>query len=441
MKILKIILQDPRYLQPFNERARDLRIQNKPLWLIQRDVLAPYTLQEIEIPPGEGLPAVDRACLVYRDNLYFDEAYIGAFLAAARKRRLASRAAFSKKDPAFREHALPLSTSYQLENDLYLADLWYYPRGTQEDQVQPLVIDLQAREVGYYHVPMYMAQHQGDLVFQVPLRSLLAIDSWVHIFIADVVFGVFKRGARFEDRLSRMPGYKLRILAKAMFEGRQVLECSELVKIGRNCTIDPTAVIHGPTTIGDNVTINAGAVIENCIIGDNVNISQDCQLMLSVIGDGSFLPFRTSLFMTTLMDNSMVAQNTCLQMCVIGRDSFVGAGSTFTDYNLLPSPIRARDGNGHLATANRPVLGGCVGHNCRLGSGLIIFPARTIESDVVLFATPDRRVIDRDIRFEESDHLALRNSHLHRRLYPRQGTIDHVNVEVPYDIVRQTSIR
>ena len=34
--MLKIILQDPRYLSPFNERARDLQIQNKPLWLIQR---------------------------------------------------------------------------------------------------------------------------------------------------------------------------------------------------------------------------------------------------------------------------------------------------------------------------------------------------------------------------------------------------------------------
>jgi len=91
----------------------------------------------------------------------------------------------------------------------------------------------------------------------------------------------------------------LRVLSKAIFEGKQLLECSELVKIGKNCVIDPSAVIHGPTTIGDNVTINAGAVIENCIIGSNVNVSQDCQLMLSVIGDGTFLPFRASLFMTT----------------------------------------------------------------------------------------------------------------------------------------------
>ena len=60
---------------------------------------------------------------------------------------------------------------------------------------------------------------------------------------------------------------------------------------------------------GDNVTINAGAVVENCIIGNNVNISQGCQLMLSVVGEGTFLPFRASLFMTTVMENSIFPSN------------------------------------------------------------------------------------------------------------------------------------
>jgi UDP-N-acetylglucosamine diphosphorylase / glucose-1-phosphate thymidylyltransferase / UDP-N-acetylgalactosamine diphosphorylase / glucosamine-1-phosphate N-acetyltransferase / galactosamine-1-phosphate N-acetyltransferase len=125
-----------------------------------------------------------------------------------------------------------------------------------------------------------------------------------------------------------------------------------------------------------------------------------------------------------VMDNSMVAQNTCLQMCVIGRNSFVGAGSTFTDYNLLPAPIKARDGNGVLRNANRPVLGSCVGHNCRLGAGMIIYPARMIESDVVLVGTKDRRIIDRDVTYEESDHHRLSAATLHQRLYPRVGEKD-----------------
>jgi carbonic anhydrase/acetyltransferase-like protein (isoleucine patch superfamily) len=237
------------------------------------------------------------------------------------------------------------------------------------------------------------------------------------VHLADVVFGLFARGARFEKRLSEDTLFKIKVISKALYEGCQLLECSELVTIGKNCVIDPRAVIHGPTTIGDNVIINAGAVIENCIIGNNVNISQDVQLMLSVVGDGTFLPFRAALFMTTVMENSMIAQNTCLQMCVIGRNTFIGAGSTFTDFNLIPTPIRALDGKDQLSHSNRPVIGSCVGHNCRIGSGLIVYPARTIESDVVLVASDKRRVIDRNVSFEDSDHYQLRNASQHQALY------------------------
>jgi len=426
--MLKVILPNFKRIAPFNEPARDLRIQNSPLWLWQRNALAPYVSREVELAAREPLPRLREAMLVHRNNLFFDTEYIRAFITKAKKLGHACRAAFSAEDPAFREHALPLSSSYTLAGNLYLADLWYYPHGPVAD-VEPLVIDFGSKEVGYYHVPTYMADQSGDLVYQVPMRSLIAIDSWVHVYIADIVFGLFGRALHFETRLKEDLGFKLGILARALYEGHQVLECSKLVRVGKNCMIDPSAIIHGPTTIGDNVTINAGAVIENCIIGNNVNVDQDVQLMLSVVGDGTFLPFRAALFMTTVMENSMIAQNTCLQMCVVGRNTFIGAGSTFTDYNLIPAPILARDGHNELNISNRPVMGGCVGHNCRIGSGMIMFPARTIESDVVLFASKERSVIDHDIRYEESDHHKLRNASLHRRLYPRGDESSGAEVE------------
>jgi carbonic anhydrase/acetyltransferase-like protein (isoleucine patch superfamily) len=421
--MLKVILQAPRHISPFNEPARDLRIQNKPLWLNQRDLLAPYITRSVELSQGARLPLTHEAMIVHRDNLFFDEAYITEFMRQAKKMNVAVRAAFSVDDPAFKEHALPLSVSYTPAGNIYYADLWYYPKGPEAD-VKPLVIDMQSREIGFYHVPTYMASETGDLVYQVPLRCMMAIDCWTHIFIADTVFGLFGRGARFENRINNDLFYKIKLFSTAMYEGRQLLACSVPVQIGKDCTIDPTAVIRGPTTIGDNVTIGAGAVIDNCIVGSNVNVSQGCQLMLSVVGDGTFLPFRASLFMTTVMENGMIAQNTCLQMCVVGRNTFIGAGNTFTDYNLIPMPIRALDGGEKLANANRPVLGGCVGHNCRIGAGMVIFPARTIESDVLLFGSKDRRVIDHDIRYEESDHHRLKDGSMHPRLYPRRGESD-----------------
>ena len=179
-----------------------------------------------------------------------------------------------------------------------------------------------------------------------------------------------------------------------MYEGKQVLECSELVTIGRNCVIDSHAIIHGPTTIGDNVTINAGAIIENlhhrqqCKHRPGLPINAFCRRGWRLFAFPRFCIYDDILWTTAL-----IAQNTCLQMCVIGRDTFIGAGSTFTDFHLLSAPIHARDGNDQLNISNRPVLGGCVGHNCRIGSGLVVYPARTIESDVIIIPSNERREI------------------------------------------------
>ena len=57
---------------------------------------------------------------------------------------------------------------------------------------------------------------------------------------------MFARGARFEKRANDELAFKAKIIGKAIYEGRQVLECSEAVKVGKNCVIDPSAVIQGP---------------------------------------------------------------------------------------------------------------------------------------------------------------------------------------------------
>jgi hypothetical protein len=66
------------------------------------------------------------------------------------------------------------------------------------------------------------------------------------------------------------------------------------------------------------------------------------------------------------------------------------------------------------------VLGGCVGHHCRLGSGLIIMPARTIESDVVLLAKEENTFIRKNVSFEDSDHSSFSERYPYPRLYPRE---------------------
>ena len=127
--------------------------------------------------------------------------------------------------------------------------------------------------------------------------------------------------------------------------------------------------------------------------------------------------------MTTMMENSMVAQNTCLQLCVIGRDSFIGAGTTFTDFNVLGGPLRTFTTEEKLEETHSLVLGGCVGHHCRLSSGLIIYAARTIESDVVLLSSARSNIV-KNVTYEESDHHPYVDKYPYPRLYPRQDEME-----------------
>lgn len=420
----KVILRDHRSIAPFNEPARELSVLAKPLWLHQRDILATYTTEEYEVDSVAEIGAERVETFVYRDNLYFDEPFIQEFLNRAKKFGKACQVAFELDDPAISRHAIFLQRGIRRQGNVFVADLWYYPYGI-EPVVRPLLIRTEPREVGFYNVPTHMSDVYGDLVYQLPTKAFLSIEHWIHILIANVMFGVFSIGARFEQQLEKKFGLNLRLLWQGMLERRQVLTTSELVQVGKNCVIDPTAIIQGPSLIGNNVTIGAGAVVGNCIIGNNVNISQGCQLMLSVVGDGTFLPFRAAIFETVMMEDAMVAQNTCLQLCVIGRGTFVGAGNTFTDFNLVPHiPIRSHYG-GQLEATGMPVLGGAVGHNVRIGSGMTIFPARMIESDVILFASPERRVISKNVYYKDSDHFKIRDWERHYpRMYPPRGSED-----------------
>lgn len=420
----RVILQETTHIHPFNEPACDLRVQNVPLWLWQRDVLNPFVTEEHEYIDWDqavaGEAGQQQELLVHRNNLFFSPSFIDEFLRRSRESGRPMRAALRCDDPAVSQHVLPLSRSLNRQGDLLLADFWYLPGGlAQKDDAELLIVETEPREVGYYHVPPYMATELGDLVYQLPRKALVAIDSWLHLFVVNILFGVFARGRDLEERVEADWLYRLRVLFRAMVEQKQVLDCSEIVKVGNNVTIDPSAIIHGPTTIGNNVTIGPGVVIDNCLIGDNVNVSQGCNLMLSVISDGCFLPFNAALFMTVLMENSMVAQNTCLQLCVIGRDTFIGAGTTFTDFKVLPGSLRASFAPGQLLDSEMFVLGGCVGHHCRLSSGLVIYPARTVESDVVLLGDSGRHYITHDVTYEESDYHELASVYDYPRLYPR----------------------
>jgi carbonic anhydrase/acetyltransferase-like protein (isoleucine patch superfamily) len=411
----RVAIRDNRDIFPFNEPARDLRVLNKPLKVHQRDCLVQYCDAALEYDRLEDIPRDDDSeMIVYQDNLFFDHPFVRSFVRWARDRGRAVRVSFSKDDPAIATHAVHLQDGIHLQGDSYVGNFWYFPHGVV-DEPELLRMDTGAREIGYYHVPTYMADDKGEIVQQVPMRAFLSIEHWYHLFVANTTFGIFAAGARFEARARRLKT-RLKVVLRGMWERQQVLSTAGLVVVGKNTNINPTARIQGPTWIGDNCYIGPGVVIQNSIIGNNVNLMQGAQVMLSVVSDNCYLPFRAAVMLSTLMERCTVAQNACLQLSVLGRGTFVGAGTTFTDFNLIPKPMSVMR-NGKLEPTGTTVMGCCVGHNCRIGAGLLFYPGRAIESDTVLLCSDERAVIRKNVSYEQSDHHRLDTGHLHRPLY------------------------
>ncbi len=400
MKQIVLHVSDP--IAPFGEPARDLRILNKPLWLLQRDLLSRYCDGTYSVDGWDQARRLNLRgeLVVHKDNLFFNDRFLEAFLSEARRRGRPVQAAFALDDPAITTHALRLQEGIRRRGDVYVADFFYFPDGLTDVEPEPLVIDTEPQEMGYYHIPTYMANERGDLVFQVPLRAFLSVEHWVHVFMANSPFGVFSWARALEYDVERSWRLKAKIFLRSLLERKHFLSTSALVKVGKNCSIDPSAVIQGPTVIGNNVHIGAGAVIVSSLIGDNVNIMQGAQVLLSVVSDRCYLPFRASLFMTSFMEDSMVAQNSTLQLCVVGRNTFIGAGVTFTDFNLLGDPIRTYY-KGRLEEVGLPVLGSAVGHNCRIGSGFVFYPARMVESGTILIYSGDHAVIRKNVGYDQ----------------------------------------
>lgn len=426
-------IEDDHLVPPFNQPASELTIGARPLKIHQEELFANYIGETLELKgvftDSRQLIDVQGEAVVYRNNLWFDKEFLSYFMSEARKGKKAARAAFLADDPAFKTYTLPLA--HDLESDIdadgnmiYVLDLWYFPDGYVDARdVMPIVVPSDYREIGFFAVPGYMTMEQGDLTHYAPMRAVVSIESWVHIYFASIIFGTFARSGRLDQSIDKSFFTSLKLFWTAILEQKQIMSASGAVEIGTNCDIDPSAIIRGPAKIGNDVSIGAGVVIDNCTIGNRVNIDAGCMLFQSTVGDGSFLPFRAALYLTTIMEDVIVAQNTCLQMCVIGRNTFIGAGSTFTDFNMLGNmPIRAANRWGNLEEVGQVVLGGAVGHNCRIGAGMVVMPGRMIESDVVLIASPQRRVINRNVSYAESDHH-MYNSNMHRRFFPQDGEL------------------
>lgn len=153
-------------------------------------------------------------------------------------------------------------------------------------------------------------------------------------------------------------------------------------RVGRGCSIHPTARISGKCNIGDGVTINANAVVcDGVVIGDNVFIDVGAVVgsegILYVSNDGANETIRHGGGVVigkgvTLLSNSVVVKSIHpSQLTVVGDHSIVGIASNI----------------GHDAVLGRNcvVSGNCVvARGARLGDGAFVGTSSVIREYVNL---------------------------------------------------------
>ena len=162
-------------------------------------------------------------------------------------------------------------------------------------------------------------------------------------------------------------------------------------QISASAYVDPSAVIIGKVTIGENASIWCNAVargdVSHIQIGNNSNI-QDLT-MLHVTHSN---PGKTNETPLIIGDNVTVGHNCCLHACTLENHVFVGMGSTILDNAYIEK-------------------------NVMIGAGSLVPQGKRLESGYLYFGNPIkqiRKLTDAEIAhldYSAKHYVKIANSH------------------------------
>lgn len=201
------------------------------------------------------------------------------------------------------------------------------------------------------------------------------IDTPFHLLMANLAAN-FSRLAKAQNKVPRLLGNRF-TSRKSKFYFRLLRSMN---KIGKNCSIHPSAIIEG-SILGDNVTIEANAIVrfsninDNCVIGDNVVVRN------SIVGKKSVISVMAFINCCLIYDEVLINSG-IHQFSVFGKNvSCHDVGSCdfrSTGINIF---IHAKTG---LIDSKQQILGVAYGHECSIGAGIYVAPGRIIPNGTKL---------------------------------------------------------
>lgn len=278
-----------------------------------------------------------------------------------------------------------------------------------EENIEQVVIDLFFHKIWHLSLPTLPVWREDKnkdlssfLTTQIPIgrdfpplsfsiSSIIAlpIRHWVHILSANIIFGIFGETLRLSQN-------KDQTFFEAPMDG--LCDLREYIIIGKNCRIDPSAIIIGPTIIGDNVNIEGNCCVSASVIGDDSFIGQGCNIRLSVIGERVVFPAASggSCFWSVVNRESLI--NSAIRFSVIGKNVFIGNGALLTDRTLKNEKKEYSSNvsfkgrsvkvffNNDLYDSGYWVLGPAIGNNSKIGSGVLVYPGRAVAPNSIIYS-------------------------------------------------------
>lgn len=131
----------------------------------------------------------------------------------------------------------------------------------------------------------------------------------------------------------------------------------ERIAIGRDCRIEPGAVIVGPAVIGDRVTLRTGAYVREHV----------------VLGDGSLVGAHSEVKGSILLPGAKAPHQAYVGDSILGRDVNLGAGTILSNVKNIGREVTFRAGGEVVHTGLRK-LGAILGDGVKTGCNTVLNP-------------------------------------------------------------------
>lgn len=359
------IIKTDKKIEPFGDHPRGCLIANKKLIDLQIKTLVEQKIKPVFVSSVDGVKSKEEFISFY-DDLYFTPELLSKFIARSREQD-------SDTICALKKGITTLRTGASLQNvrdcgEYFEYNLKYFPRTESKEIFKPIVIDPDEFEANV-PIPFHMFKDAKGYAVPMTNKFMVQIDHWVNLWSCNIVFLL----AEFA-RVQKVSKTKLLFLVLKACSKNKWRILSKLNRIGKNCDIHPTAYVEA-SAIGSNVTIGAGAVIRGSAIDSEVHIGNNVVVEYSVIGENSSILSGHILYSVFYPGTFSVAE--MVSASLIGRDSFLGANCTLTDFRFDNQNVLAENNENKVDSGNR-FLGACLGHDVYIGSGCIIAPGRII---------------------------------------------------------------